>query len=653
MGMTKVSKAKGRTLAEFEPLLPAEKTVLAAARNGEVAWLGDGERPEKMTEECRLRPDFVCFLALGGDDAAPVHEKGVWIRGGWIDGDMDCQGAVLPHDLVLWVCRLDGDLILRGATTRTLALDGTRLKGIEGDRLTAGGGVFLRHGFHACGEVCLRGAHIGGDLECTHGQLQNQFGNALSCEGFDVRGSVLLNDGFQADGTVNLLGARVAGGLNCLGGKFHNPKAVALDCSGATIDGFASLCDGFCAAGMVSMHSSRVGRDLICAGGRFDSPELFALMCDGAQIMGSVFLRDGFHASGQVRFNGARINGNLECDGGVFQRPTTNESPPQAAFMSFGAKIGGTAFFRSDVQFDGLVDLTATQVGSLFDDKACWPQEIALDGFRYDRFADAAPVDATTRIRWLDRQSEMHLTTDFKPQPWEQLIKVLREMGHHHAARDIAIEKQNRLRRLGKIRTPLARGLHWAFGALAGYGYRPLRPVRIAFGVWLGFALIYHLMAGQGVFGPSNPLVFDNPKYAHCRPDAPEVSATGKPRVGNWVWCADSPGEYAAFSPMAYSLDLILPVISLGQANEWGPITPASAPDRRELQRFGNLMFDILKIGDPRTWEWLQNPDDPAKWREFLGLLTRFLVWFEILVGWVFSGLLVAVLSGLAKKDDA
>lgn len=44
---------------------------------------------------------------------------------------------------------------------------------------------------------------------------------------------------------------------------------------------------------------------------------------------------------------------------------------------------------------------------------------------------------------------------------------------------------------------------------------------------------------------------------------------------------------------------------------------------------------------------------DDGKRREFLGLLTRFVVWFEILVGWVFSGLLVAVLSGLAKKDDA
>lgn len=547
--MTDVLKAKGRTLAEFEKdLSPAEKTVLAAARNGEFARLGK-TRPETASDECRLRAGFVRFLALGGDDAAPVHEKGVQIAGGWIDGDMDCEGAVLPHDLILWKCRLDGDLILRGATTRTLNLGGTRLKGIEGDGLETLGSVFLRNGFHATGEV-------------------------------------------------RLLSARISGVLDCCGGRFENPEGVALH-------------------------------------------------CDRIETKGGVFLHNSFHASGEARLNGARIGGKLACDGGRF------DNRNGVALHCDGATIAGTFFLREGARLDGRLDLSATKIGSLVDDEACWPKEMVLDGFSYDRLAGIAPVDAAARLRWLDQQRPSDLGENFKPQPWEQLIKVLREMGHFDAARDIAIEKQNRLRRVGKIRGYVAVPLHWLFGVLAGYGYRPLRPVKIAFWFWLGFAVFYHLMAGQGVFGPSNPLVFDNPKYAHCRPDAPDVSATGKPRVGNWVWCPDSPGEYAAFSPMAYSLDLILPVISLGQANEWGPITPASAPDKRELQRFGNLMFDILKIGDPRTWEWLQNPDDPAKCREFLGLLTRFLVWFEILVGWVFSGLLVAVLSGLAKKDDA
>ena len=548
--MTKALKAKGRTLAEFDKdLSPAEKKVLAAARDGEVAHLGD-ERPETASDDCRLRPGFVRFLALGGDDAAPVHEQGVWIKGGWIDGDMDCEGAVLPHDLILWDCRLDGDLILRGATTRTLNLGGTRLKGIEADRLEATGGVYLRNGFHATSEVRLLGARIGANLECD--------------------------------------------------------------------------------------------------GGRFENPEGVALHCDRIETKGGVFLRNRFHASGEVRLVGARIGGNLECNGGRF------DNRNGVALHCDGATIAGTFFLREGAHLDGRLDLSAAKVGTLVDDAACWPKEIVLDGFRYDRLAGDAPADAAARLRWLDLQDSEDLITAFKPQPWEHLIKVLREMGHHHAARDIAIEKQNRLRSVGKIRGYVAVPLHWLFGVLAGYGYRPLRPVKIAFWFWLGFAVFYHLMAGQGVFGPSNPLVFDNPKYAHCRPDAPAVSATGNVRVGNWAWCPESPGEYAAFSPMAYSLDLILPVISLGQANEWGPITPASAPNETKLAWWRNLWPDLKRTLAPTEWDIVRfGWGDDGKRREFLGLLTRLLIWLEILVGWVFSGLLVAVLSGLAKKDDA
>jgi hypothetical protein len=492
--MTKASKAKGRTLAEFEKdLSPAEKKVLAAARDGEFAVLGDA-RPEGVLivhrqspgapppqehfakapiladatwrralgpakdgahlwaarfeghdllalakdaraptqafrlvaarnrrgwtiprraerrvaplaeavadlEARRLRPGFVRFLALGGDEAAPVHEKGVQIAGGWIDGEMDCEGAVLPHDLILWDCRLDGDLILRSATTRSLCLDGTRLKVILGDQLATAGGVFLREGFHATGEVRLLGARIGGGLGCNAGRFENPGGDALSCDGAEITGDVFLHNGFHASGAVRLLGARIGGDLACDGGRFDNPKGVALH-------------------------------------------------CDRVETKGGVFLHNGFHASGEVRLLGARIGGDLDCNGGRF------EKPKGVALQCDGAIITGAFFLGGGAHFDG-ISLGPAKIGSLVDDEACWPKPIVLDGFRYDRLAGDAPVDAAARLRWLDLQRRSHLNQDFKPQPWEQLIKVLREMGHHHAARDIAIEKQNRLRRLGKIRTPL------------------------------------------------------------------------------------------------------------------------------------------------------------------------------------------------------
>jgi hypothetical protein len=63
---------------------------------------------------------------------------------------------------------------------------------------------------------------------------------------------------------------------------------------------------------------------------------------------------------------------------------------------------------------------------------------LKLDGFTYDRFAGVAPTDAAARCRWLARQSREHRIDAFRPQPYEQAAKVLREMGHAADARKIA-----------------------------------------------------------------------------------------------------------------------------------------------------------------------------------------------------------------------
>ena len=76
---SEVKRPKGRTLAEFEPLLPAEMKLLDACASGELALVGD-KRPEKRTDENHIRPEFLRFLAFGDDERAPVHEHGVHVQ---------------------------------------------------------------------------------------------------------------------------------------------------------------------------------------------------------------------------------------------------------------------------------------------------------------------------------------------------------------------------------------------------------------------------------------------------------------------------------------------------------------------------------------------------------------------------------------------
>ena len=264
--MTEIVKPFGRTLAEFQPLKPAEQKLLEACRQGAVADISK-ERPAAATNTNTVRAAFLRFLALGGDEQNPLHERGVKLQGAWVEGTFDLYGARVPGNLSLHHCHFsDVPVLLDSHIHGTLSLEGSHVNGLNADRMVCDGSVFLRNGFTANGKIRLLGAQIGGHLACSGALLDGKQGDVLSCDGVVIKGDVFLNDGFTASGTVRLVGAQIGG---------------SLDCSGA----------------------------------KLDSKEGDALACDRAVIKGSVFLREGFTANGAVRLLSAQIGGNLNCKG--------------------------------------------------------------------------------------------------------------------------------------------------------------------------------------------------------------------------------------------------------------------------------------------------------------------------------------------------
>jgi len=414
-----------------------------------------------------------------------------------------------------------------------------------------------------------------------------------------------------------------------------------LTCDSAVVKGNVYLRNGFAATGTVCMNGAQIGGNFECTAGKFDGKDGNALLCDGALIKGSVFLKKDFTATGTVCMTGAQIGGNLECTKGKF------DGKEGEALVAAGMTVAGEFCFKNLSGVKGGVSLIATKVGSLIDDFESWPKELNLDGFVYGRLAVDAPTDAETRLEWLKKQPALHLDgKDFKPQPWWQLQKVLRDMGHLEDARQVAIALEDQLRTAKLIgQTPgdwckpiagiyriFSRIFHWLFGWLIGYGYRPLGLFFKMLVVWLLCGAFYWCAAFNGVFAPSNPLIFQNPKYAACVPASPAAklegykSGCGLPSVqgaGNWYLCSNLPEEYTGFSPLAYSLDLILPLVDLQQEHDWVPMIPTPKD----------------------TW-----PCELSMW--CLKHFTRFVVWLEILFGWVSSLLLVAVVSGLTKRRE-
>ncbi len=507
--------------------------------------------------QIRIRPTVLRFFILGGDDTAPVHEQGVRVEGAWIDGGLDLRGCRTTVLVYVFQCRIDGAVSAYDRRLATLNLRGTAVSGLAADGLECDGDVFLREGFHASGEVRLPGAQIGGNLECSGGRFDNAGGHALVCDGMTTGGRVFLRAGFHASGAVRLPGAQIGGDLSCSGGRFDNAGGYALLCDRMTTGADVVLIDGFHASGEVRLPGAQIGGDLACDGGRFENPPGHALFADGTTVVGSLF--------------------------------SDRSRPWLELWIWLPVRLGRWSTMRR-------VGGSATAICSITSATGGW-RGTTYECAHAHRLAEGSGA-RSRRVR-------------LSPAAWEHLAKVLREMGHDEEARKIAIAKQERMYAVGRIKGIAARPLHWLYGLLAGYGYRPLTAICWMLGVCVLWAVLYCFAGLQGWFAPTNPLIHNNADIiAGCQKEAGG-------RQFNWTTCSAVPPAYTTFQPLIYSADLILPLVDLQQENEWAPMVVQS---------------------DGRSSLWG-------------GICVRWLMWIEILFGWGMSLLLVAVLGNLVKKD--
>ena len=477
------------SLKDFGELSPAELALVTACRSGRDASFGS-QRPGVEKPDNRVRAELVRFFALGGDKDNPVREAGVQLHGAWMVDVLNLDDTVVSRPLSLINCVIE-QIDARRARLRTLNLHGSQLtKGLNGDALRCEGPMFLRNGFTAQASVRLIAAEIGVGLDCSSARFDGGGDTAILLDGATIAGTLHL-DRAHIFGEVRLVGAEIKGGLECHGSRLNNPQGDALVCNRAKL---ASVC-----------------------------------------------LRDECHAIGAVLFKNAHVLGNVICTGGSFDAGTDEWGSPESVketgsyiALSFaGTRIDGALTLKGVTRIDGVLDLSDLHANRLTDDADSWSAsqgELLLDGFVYGRFSNA-PADAGSRIAWLDGQVPGHLGEAFRSQPWEQLITVFRTLGHPEDARIVAIEKQTRLRRAGKV-VQGARALHWLYGAMAGYGYRPLRLLVAIACVWLACATAYGLGHAYGLIQAVSP-------------------------------------NRGPLDPLVYSADILLPVVDFGHAAEW------------------------------------------------------------------------------------
>lgn len=445
-----------------------------------------------------------------GPGEAAIDARSVAVDESLSATGLDCAGT-----FYLTNARVQDLLILRGATISTARGN------LQMSELTVGGGLYMGRGFSCAGTVNLCGASIGASLELLDATLTGpgldagDYALHLGCA--QVGGDIQAERGLVVDGPITLADTSIRGSIVLKGARLNHPAGTALTAARAHVGGDLDCRDGLSAHGTLDLCDARIGGSLLLDGAELTAPggDSDALSANGIDIGGVARLGRGLTAHGRIGISNATVRSYVSFHGAILDAAGAQEA----------LVCRGTTAAQLSLQFaespKGHVSLSRTKVMLIRDIPANWPTSLRLDGTVYDMLRPTLP--ATERLPWLMRDQE-----GFKPQPYEQLAGVYRRHGRDADARTVLLAKQRNLRPTLAFPARL-----WSLlqDAAVGYGYRPLRAV------WL---LVCLLAAGSALFASWHP----------------------EPVGGS---------PYPRFQPVIYTLDLLLPLVDLGQERAYEP----------------------------------------------------------------------------------
>ena len=506
--------------------------------------------------ERQVRAEALTALVLGAQTTPTIRPRVLRLRGARITGTLRLRHARPDHPLVIEDCSFDNPIDLAHADIPSMSLRGSQIPKIEGYGLRIRGDLDLTKIIG--GRVHLFGARIEGPLWLVGARLTCPDGYALDAPDMEVSGGMYCGQEFIADGGVNLYGTTVGAGvelkdalltrtqqgpalraqnlvtgsdLSCarsevkgglslfgaeIGGQLWLNGASLTDTNGWALDapnmkvrGGLYAGSGLVADGGVNLYGASVGAGVELSGAKLANHRGGpALRAPHATVSGDLSCTDGFSAIGGVALSGARIDGQLSFRG-------ANLSGPQPAVLDCVNTRIEELFLDELGSSPENVLLRGATVLTLWDDATFQPESLDLDQTRYDMLQPRQPARA--RIAWLRRG-------DFEYQPWryEQLAAHYRRLGHDEDARTVLLAKQRHRR--DQLRLP-SKLWGWLQDGVIGFGYRPARAL-----AWLA----------AGIAGTTS--------YFAANPPTPSGGA-----------------RTPAFSAFAYSTDIFLPVLDLGQ----------------------------------------------------------------------------------------
>lgn len=235
-------------------------------------------------------------------------------------------------------------------------------------------------------------------------------------------------------------------------------------------------------------------------------------------------------------------------------------------------------------------------MGELDDDwtlaNGFWPTDgrLSVKGFTYNRIGGDHPATVDQRLNWLRSQypaAARDAQAVFATQPYEQLAAVCRRAGQDTVARKVAIARRADLRKYGKL-NPYRKLGNWLLDKTIKYGYQTWRA-------GVGLAAVFGVFLALSVLGQHQHVI------------VPVGDIKGLHPVPSATQCTSN---YPCFYPAGYTVDTVIPLINVHQADYWGPDGHAA-------------------------WGWL-----------WVGSS-----WLATGLGWALATLLVAGYTGLVRQE--
>ncbi|MFF2501847.1 hypothetical protein ACFVTY_00410 [Streptomyces sp. NPDC058067] len=438
-------------------------------------------------------------------------------------------------------------------------VDAARLRAEITGHEAAAGGVLRFEGLRVRGSLDLSRRRVDAGLELVDCVFEEPVRCAeLTVASLDLTGSTLpaLHAARLAvDGDLRLSGARLGGGTPVPRPLAGPPAAgdgprvprrlpedatsAALELADAAIDGnlfaeqltVADAAPWSVLAPRLNVSGSVHARGLTASGALYlrDARITHALNLNGADVGGldgtglacgrGLYADWGFRSAGQVLLRAAVIDGVVTFHDSVI-------GAPAGALLLSRLRVPRLRLDLREAPAGDVV-LQDAAVDVLVDSAATWPApgRLNLQGFTYKRLETAGPAtgaDVRARVDWLTRDPNAGAGS------FEQLATSYEGAGDERSARTVRHARERHVRRLDRLS-----GRAWGLlqDLLFGYGYAPRRAL-----VWL------LCLAAAGSLW-----------FANHEPRA--VGGSGQ----------------RAWDPVLYSVDLLIPVASLGYRGSWDP----------------------------------------------------------------------------------